>query len=73
MTFRCGFDRQNIFDPHVSSKDVALNHIGVGEYWQLNKTAGPSTGAFVKLSWDSYSGTVDNMTQLRVTGWNGTT
>jgi hypothetical protein len=58
---------------NLSQKDGSLDHVGAGEYWQLQRMAGPSTSAFITLSWDSYSGIVDNLANLRVAGWDGTT
>ncbi len=54
----------------ISSKDVSLDHISTCEYWMLNRTNGTSN-VTVNLSWDTRSCGVSNLTDLRVTQWNG--
>ena len=56
----------------VLNKDVALNHISRNEYWIINRTNGASN-VNVTLNWDNKSGGVDNLPQLRVARWDGTT
>lgn len=68
-------DLSNAQDPGAPysavSKDPAIDHIGGNEYWILNRT-GVQT-AFVTLSWNSYSGAVDNLANLIVSKWDGST
>jgi hypothetical protein len=52
--------------------DGTLTRIQTGEYWILDRTAG-TPNAIVTLSWDEFSGTVDELSSLRVARWNGTT
>jgi len=64
-------------DPHlasydVTSKDPTLDHIGRGEYWILDRNPGMSSDVNVTLSWDTRSGVVDDMPNLVVARWNGT-
>lgn len=53
-------------------KDPSLEIVSGGEYWLLNRVAG-TTNVRVTLSWNSNSGTIGNLANLRVAGWNGTT
>jgi hypothetical protein len=62
-------------DPSVSytfaGKDPSLIRMQTSEYWILAPTiVGPQ--AFVWLSWDDFSGTVNDLTSVRVARWNGT-
>lgn len=54
-----------------SSKDPSLNKVGAGEYWTMSRVSG--TSARVTLSWDTPTGGVNDMTNLKVAGWNGST
>lgn len=54
----------------TAQKDPTLNHVTKGEYWVVNS---PAINATVTLSWDSNSGIVDDLPNLKVAGWNGTT
>jgi hypothetical protein len=54
----------------TAQKDPTLNHVTKGEYWVVNS---PAVNATVTLSWDSNSGIVDDLVNLKVAGWNGTT
>lgn len=72
-TYRAEYFYANPDPPYtLTSKDVTLTRVQSGEYWQLDRTVGAGN-AFVTLSWDTYSGVVDDLPNLRVTGWNGTT
>lgn len=53
-------------------KDPSLEIVSGGEYWLLNRIAG-TTNLRVTLSWNSNSGTIGNINNLRVAGWNGST
>ncbi len=53
----------------VASKDATLDHISRSEYWILNRAG--VRNAFVTLSWDSYSGGVDDIANLKVARWDG--
>jgi hypothetical protein len=53
-------------------RDAALKHVSNGEYWNLNVTSG-TPSARVTLSWNTYSGTVNDLTNLRIARWNGST
>lgn len=55
-----------------TQKDASLATVSGGEYWTLNRIAG-TTNVRVTLSWNSNSGTITNINNLRVAGWNGTT
>lgn len=56
----------------LTSKDATLIRMQTSEYWILAPTAaGPQ--AFVWLSWDDFSGWVDDLTSIKVARWNGTT
>jgi len=56
----------------LASKDATLIRMQTSEYWILAPTVvGPQ--AFVTLSWDDYSGTVDDLSSIKVARWNGTT
>lgn len=67
-------------DPHPTyndaSKAATLSHISDCEYWILDRTNGTSN-VNVTLSWNLYdpinncSGTVNNLSQMRVARWNG--
>jgi hypothetical protein len=64
-------------DPNVSGfnttlKDVTLDHVTKGEYWVLSLLAGVPN-ATVTLSWDTNSGIVDDLPNLKVARWNGAT
>lgn len=59
----------NLIPYDVTSKDGTLNHISQSEYWILNRAG--AVNAFVTLSWDSYSGGVDNLPALAVARWDG--
>ncbi|HNP76793.1 MAG TPA: T9SS type A sorting domain-containing protein [Cyclobacteriaceae bacterium] len=54
----------------TAQKDPTLHHVTKGEYWVVNS---PAINATVTLSWDSNSGIVDDLPNLKVAGWNGTT
>ena len=63
-------------DPNASgynttSKDVALTRVNSGEFWILDRTVG-TPNAIVTLSWDTYSGTIDEISSLRIARWDGT-
>lgn len=53
---------------NTSLKDPTLNHVTKGEYWVINS---PAITAGITLSWDSNSGIVDDLVNLKVAGWNG--
>lgn len=52
------------------NRDAALSHVSAAEYWMLNRTAGTSA-VNVTLSWNTNSGGVGSLADLRVAGWNG--
>lgn len=52
-----------------SSRDGTFDHVSANEYWILDRTNGSATSE-VTLSWDSNSGTVDNLGELIVAKWN---
>ncbi len=54
----------------VTLKDPSLEIVNTGEYWLLDRTVG-GADAFVTLSWDTYSGTVNNPATLAVARWDG--
>lgn len=54
----------------LNSKDIALDHISIEEYWILDRLA-TTAQADVILSWDTASGGVDNLPELRVARWDG--
>lgn len=53
----------------VTSKDVILDHLSRSEYWALTRAG--AVNALVTLSWDSYSGGVDDIANLTVARWDG--
>ncbi|HEY5750973.1 MAG TPA: T9SS type A sorting domain-containing protein [Chryseolinea sp.] len=56
----------------LASKDATLIRMQTSEYWILAPTiVGPQ--AFVWLSWDDFSGVVNDLTSIKVARWNGTT
>lgn len=56
----------------VTSKDPSLDHVSIVEYWNLQRVSG-STDVSVNLKWGANSGVTSPLSDLRVTGWNGTT
>ena len=54
----------------IVAKEVALDHISREEYWILDRLA-TTAQADVILSWDTASGGVDNLSELRVARWDG--
>lgn len=54
-----------------SSKEATLDHVSDCEYWILNRTNG-SSNVNVTLSWDTRSCGVSNLTEMRVSRWDGT-
>jgi len=52
------------------SKDGSLEHVSTREYWTLDRS-GTSNTVSVTLSWDTNSGGVDNLSELRVARWDG--
>ncbi len=52
-----------------SLHDPTINHVSDAEYWILNRAG--SANAFVKLSWDTYSGGVTFLSDLTVARWDG--
>ncbi len=57
----------------TSMKGLGIDHVSRNEYWICNRTAGTSN-AFVTLSWDTVrSGIINNIPDLRVARWDGTT
>jgi hypothetical protein len=63
-------------DPSASydwmSKDPTVHHISTTEYWTLDRIAS-TNNVSVTLSWDANSGGVDNLTDLTVIRWDGST
>ncbi|MBL0744341.1 T9SS type A sorting domain-containing protein [Chryseolinea lacunae] len=55
---------------NTALKDPTLVRVQTGEYWILNVISG-ITSAFVTLSWDAYSGTVNDLSSIKVARWNG--
>ncbi len=53
-----------------TSRDGTLNHISNVEYWTLDRTAGTSD-VNVTLAWNDKSGGIDNLTELSVARWDG--
>ena len=56
-----------------TSLDPAIDHISYCEYWNFSRPAGSSVNAFVKPSWDTYSCGVDDIPNITVAHWDGTT
>ena len=46
-----------------------INHVGKNEYWQLTRTVG-TQGAKIRISWDGYTGGVNDINNIVVTHWN---
>lgn len=55
---------------YTGSRDAGLENVSSREYWILDRTNG-SNSVNVTLSWDTNSGGVDNLSDLRVARWNG--
>lgn len=57
----------------TSLRDPSLHHTSGKEYWKLDRTNGTSD-AKVTLSWDATrSGGINNITELRIARWDGST
>jgi hypothetical protein len=54
----------------TTSMDATLEMISTREYWILDRTNGTS-GVRVTMYWDSRSGSIQDMTALRVARWDG--
>ena len=54
-----------------SLRDATIDHLGRCEYWILNRAG--TANAYVKLSWDTYSCGVDQLPDLTVARWDGST
>jgi hypothetical protein len=71
--FTAQYIRRNPHDDGYDSAQhaVALHHISRSEYWLLNRNSGSSSPT-IGLSWKRVrSGVVDLISDLRVSGWNG--
>ncbi|MCK5368151.1 MAG: hypothetical protein KAQ62_06345, partial [Cyclobacteriaceae bacterium] len=53
-----------------NAKDVSIDHISKVEYWKLDRTAG-SSNVNVTLAWNNNSGGIDNLSELSVARWDG--
>jgi len=53
-----------------ASKEGTIDHLSTSEYWILDRTNGASNVS-VTLSWDGFSGGVENLSTLRVCRWDG--
>jgi hypothetical protein len=53
-----------------NAKDVSLDHISKVEYWTLDRTAG-SSNVNVTLTWNDKSGGIDDLVDLIVARWDG--
>lgn len=51
-------------------RDPSLNNVSSREYWILDRTSG-SSSVNVTLSWNTNSGGVGNLSELRVARWDG--
>ncbi len=51
--------------------DITLHHVSTEEFWLIDNTGG-GTGVALTLSFDAFSGGVDNLDSLVVARWNGT-
>lgn len=52
---------------------IGLDHVSTKEYWELIRETGSTSSASVVLSWNSNSGIVDNLSELRVCHYNSVT
>lgn len=52
-----------------AQRDATLDHVSGAEYWTLNRTGGTSS-VNVTLSWDSNSGTINDLSALRIARWD---
>ena len=50
-----------------------IDHISYCEYWNFNRPTGSSVNAFIQPSWDTYSCGVDDIPNVRIAHWDGTT
>ena len=53
-----------------NAKDVSLDHISKVDYWTLDRTAG-SSNVNVTLTWNDKSGGIDDLVDLKVARWGG--
>lgn len=53
-----------------SAREVSLDHLSVEEYWTLDRL-NSTASADVILSWDTASGGIDVLAELRVARWDG--
>jgi hypothetical protein len=53
-----------------ASKEGTIDHLSTSEFWILDRTNGASNVS-VTLSWDGFSGGVENLSTLRVCRWDG--
>ena len=52
-----------------AQRDASLDHVSGEEYWMLNRTGGTSN-INVTLSWDGNSGTINDLSALRIARWD---
>lgn len=52
-----------------AQRDASLDHVSGAEYWMLNRTGGTSN-IDVTLSWDGNSGTINDLSALRIARWD---
>lgn len=57
-----------LFD--INLNDANLDHVSSREFWVLDRIAS-TADADVILSWNTNSGTIDNLTDLRIARWDG--
>ncbi len=70
-TFTAEYFHNSPYPTYDSSlHDPTINRVSDAEYWILNRAG--TANAFVKLSWDTYSGGVTSLSDLRVARWDGT-
>lgn len=53
-----------------NSKGTGIDHVSANEFWLLERTVG-TNNVFVTLSWGANSGTIDNLSELRVAHFKG--
>ncbi|NUM30825.1 MAG: T9SS type A sorting domain-containing protein [Bacteroidetes bacterium] len=68
--FTAEYYRANPKTAYGSTKDGSLNKVTDNEYWDLARNSG-SSNVTVTLGWSGNTSNIGNLSDLRVTQWNG--
>ena len=72
-TFRAEYTNKTAANGRpFTSKDASINRISSNEHWQLQRTTG-TANVQPTVTWDNMSCQFNNMANLRLTAWNGST